>query len=127
MWAEACALVDEAERRHRHFFELLSVPSTVPTWEPPANVFTIDSEVHVLVAVPGARADDIAVHLTSSGLVIEATVPPPHFAVGVKLVRLEIPYGRMRRRVELPPGRYALLETHLENGYLFLRLTGSTL
>ena len=27
MWAEACALLDEAERRHRHFFELLAAPS----------------------------------------------------------------------------------------------------
>jgi HSP20 family molecular chaperone IbpA len=127
MWAEACALLDEAESRHRDFFELLAVPSAAPTWEPPANIFTIDSEVHVLVAVPGARAEDIEVQLTQSGLSIEATVPPPRFPVGVKLVRLEIPYGRMRRRVELPPGRYALLETHLENGYLFLRLTGSSL
>jgi HSP20 family molecular chaperone IbpA len=126
MWAEACALLDEAERRHRHFFELLSLPSAAPAWEPPANVFTFESEVHVLVAVPGVRVDDIEVHLSGSGLSIEAKVPPPRFAVGVKVVRLEIPYGRMRRRIDLPLGNYGLLETRLENGYLFLRLAGST-
>ena len=42
-------------------------------------------------------------------------------------MRLEIPYGRMRRRIDLPPGRYALLELRLERGYLYLRLTGSRL
>jgi hypothetical protein len=41
----------------------------------------------------------------------------------VNVVRLEIPYGRMRRRIDLPPGHYALLERQLERGCLFLRLT----
>jgi len=38
-------------------------------------------------------------------------------------VRLEIPYGRMRRRIDLPPGHYALVERQLDRGCLFLRLT----
>jgi hypothetical protein len=38
------------------------------------------------------------------------------------VVRLEIPYGRMRRRVDLPPGHYVLVERRLDRGYLFLRL-----
>jgi hypothetical protein len=40
----------------------------------------------------------------------------------MNVVRLEIPYGRMRRRVELPPGRYVLTERRLEHGCLHLRL-----
>jgi HSP20 family protein len=127
MWAEACALLDEAERRHRHFFDLLAVPAAAPVWEPPANIFSAGAELHVSVALPGARAEDVVVQITSSGLLIETTVPPPTFAAGMQVVRLEIPYGRMRRRIDLPPGRYALHEHRLENGYLFLRLTGSTL
>jgi HSP20 family protein len=122
MWAEACALVDEAERRHRRFFELLAIPSTAPTWEPPANIFSSGAELFVEVALPGARADDVVVQVTSTGLIVETTVPPPSFAAGVTVVRLEIPYGRMRRRIDLPPGHYALLEHRLENGYLFLHL-----
>jgi hypothetical protein len=43
------------------------------------------------------------------------------------VVRLEIPYGRMRRRIELPTGSYSLLELRLDHGYLFLRLMGSSL
>ncbi len=124
MWSEACALLDQAERRHRHFYELLAVPAAAPAWEPPANIFTLDSEVFVEVALPGARAGDVTVTLTPSGLLIEATAPPA-FAAGVNVVRMEIPHGRMRRHVDLPAGRYALRERRMENGCLFLHLTGS--
>jgi HSP20 family molecular chaperone IbpA len=127
MWAEACALLDEAERRHRRFYELLAVPSAAPVWEPPANIFAMGAEVHVMVALPGARSEDVVAQVTPSGLLIEATVAPPAFAAGVEVVRLEIPYGRMRRRIELPPGTYTVLENRLDRGYLFLRLAGSSL
>jgi len=129
MWAEACALLDEAERKHRHFFELLTAPSMAPVWEPPADIFTEGSELQVVVALPGARAEDVAVQLTSSGLQIDTQVPPSTSlssrSPGSRLtvVRLEIPYGRMRRRIDLPSGRYALVERRLERGCLFLRLT----
>lgn len=127
MWAEACALLDEAERRHRRRFDVLAVPAAAPAWEPAVNIFSLGSDLQVEVALPGARAADVVVQITSTGLLIEATVAPPSFAAGVNVVRLEIPYGRMRRRIDLPPGRYALREHRMENGYLFLRLTGSTL
>jgi HSP20 family molecular chaperone IbpA len=122
MWAEACALLDEAERKHRRFFELLAVPSAAPAWEPPADIFADGSELQVVVALPGAHADDVAVQLTATGLQIDTTVAPPILAARVNVVRLEIPYGRMRRRIDLPPGRYALLERRLDRGCLFLRL-----
>jgi HSP20 family molecular chaperone IbpA len=127
MWADACARLEEAERRHRHFFELLAVPSAAPVWEPPANMLSVGRELQVTVALPGARADQVVAQVTSSGLLIEATVPPPAFAPGVEVVRLEIPYGRMRRRIELPPGSFTLLEFSLDEGLLFLRLTGTSL
>jgi HSP20 family molecular chaperone IbpA len=127
MWAEACALLDAAERRQRHFFDLLAPPAAAPAWEPPANIFSSGTELQVEVALPGAREGDIVVQLTAAGLQIETTVPPPTFLAGMHVVRLEIPYGRMRRRIDLPPGRYVLREHRLENGYLYLRLTGSTL
>jgi HSP20 family molecular chaperone IbpA len=127
MWADACALLDEAERRHRRFFDLLAAPAAAPVWEPPVNIFAHAPELHVVVALPGARAEDVVVQITASGLVVETTVPPPAFAAGVDVVRLEIPYGRMRRRIDLPAGRYTLLEHRLDHGYLFLRLMGSNL
>ncbi len=126
MWAEACALLDEAERKHRHFFELLAVPSSTPAWEPPADIFADGAELQVVVALPGARAEEIAVQITATGLLIETTVPPPPLHSRMNVVRLEIPYGRMRRRVDLPPGHYALIERRLDRGCLFLRLTRET-
>jgi HSP20 family protein len=123
MWAEACALLDEAERKHRRFFELLAVPSSHPVWEPPADIFADGSEFRVVVALPGARVDEVVVQITASGLQIETLVPPPSLSAHMNVVRLEIPYGRMRRRIDLPPGRYALVERRLDRGCLFLRLT----
>jgi HSP20 family molecular chaperone IbpA len=126
MWAEACALLDQAERRHRHFYDLLDTRAASPAWEPPANIFSHGADLRVEIALPGALPGDVVVELTHTGLLIEAMVAPPAFAEGVQVVRLEIPYGRMRRRIDLPPGRYALREHRLENGYLHLRLTGTS-
>jgi HSP20 family molecular chaperone IbpA len=127
MWAEACVRLDEAERRHRRFFDLLTLPTAPPVWEPPVNIVALGLEIEVTLALPGARAEDIVAQITPTGLLIETTVPPPAFESRGEVLRLEIPYGRMRRRIELPPGRYALRELRLEHGYLFLRLTGSSL
>ncbi|MGO9933338.1 MAG: Hsp20/alpha crystallin family protein [Steroidobacteraceae bacterium] len=123
MWAEACALLEEAERKHRHFFELLAAPTAAPIWEPPADIFAEGSQLIVIVALPGARADEVTVQITPSGLQIDTTVPPPAMGAAMKVVRLEIPYGRMRRRIELPQGRYVLVERRLDRGCLHLRLT----
>jgi HSP20 family protein len=126
MWADACALLDEAERKHRHFFELLAVPAAPPVWEPPADIFAEGADLHVVLALPGARAEDISVQLTSTGLQIDASVAPPNLGARTKVVRFEIPYGRMRRRIDLPPGHYALVDRRLDHGRLFLRLTRET-
>jgi HSP20 family protein len=123
MWAEACALLEEAERKHRHFFDLLSAPSSRPVWEPPTDIFTDGNEVRVVVALPGARAEDVAVQITPTGLQVETAVPPPAVSAALNVVRMEIPYGRMRRRIELPPGRYVLTERRLDRGCLHLSLT----
>jgi HSP20 family protein len=122
MWAEACALLEEAERKHRRFFDLIS-SSSRPVWEPPADIFADGTHMHVVVALPGARAEDVAVQITPTGLQIETNVSAPAVSAALSVVRMEIPYGRMRRRIELPPGRYALTERRLNHGCLHLRLT----
>ncbi len=78
------------------------------------------------MALPGVRAENVQVQITASGLQVDAIAPPQAFGAGSDVVRLEIPYGRMRRRVDLPPGRYALTERRLEFGCLHLRLTEAT-
>jgi HSP20 family protein len=123
MWAEACALLEQAERKHRQFFELLSAPSSHPVWEPPADIFADGVQLKVVVALPGARAEEVSVQITATGLQIDTIVPPPGGDAAMNIVRLEIPYGRMRRRIDLPPGRYALVERRLDHGCLHLHLT----
>ena len=116
-------MLDEAERKHRHFFELLSGPPARPVWEPPSDIFADGAEVQVVVALPGARAEEVVVQITATGLHIETVVPPPALGARMNVIRLEIPYGRMRRRIDLPPGHYALVERRLDRGCLYLRLT----
>jgi HSP20 family protein len=123
MWAEACALIEQAERKHRHFFDLIAAPASRPMWEPPADIFADGEQVNVVVALPGARAEEVVVQITPTGLQIDTTVAPPAVSAVMNVVRLEIPYGRMRRRIDLPPGRYVLTERRLDNGCLHLRLT----
>ena len=122
MWADAVARLDEAERKHRHFFQLLSAPLERPVWEPPADIFADNGDVDVVIALPGARLDEVTVQFTATGLQVDTVVAPPRVGSRQQVVRLEIPYGRMRRRIDLPPGRYDLLERRLEHGCLYLRL-----
>ena len=123
MWAEACALLDQAERKHRHFFDLIAAPASRPMWEPPADIFADGEQVNVVIALPGARAEEVTVQITPTGLQIDTTVAPPAVSAVMSVVRMEIPYGRMRRRIDLPPGSYVLTERRLDNGCLHLRLT----
>jgi HSP20 family molecular chaperone IbpA len=124
MWSRACALIDEAERRHRRFFELLAARSQQPAWEPPIDMFVLEGELQVLVALPGVPAEAIDVQLSSAGLVIRASSQLPPLARRARIVRLEIPYGRIERRIELPPGHHELVGQELRNGCLQIRLRG---
>jgi HSP20 family molecular chaperone IbpA len=124
MWDEASARLAAAERRHRRSSRSEGSPGGEPAWEPPANVVTNGSELHVTMTLPGMRADAITVEVTERALWIEARVAPPSMAADFSVLRLEIPYGRMRRRIELPPGRFLVVERRLNDGCLFLRLMG---
>jgi HSP20 family protein len=124
MWSRACALIDEAERRHRRFFELVTARSQQPAWEPPVDIFVLDRELQVLVALPGVRAEDIEIELTPEGVRLKAASRLPQLAHQARILRLEIPYGRVERRIALPPGRYQLLGQELLDGCLRIRLAG---
>jgi HSP20 family protein len=127
MWSRACALIEQAERRHRRFFELAAMPSQQPAWEPPVDVFVLGRELHVVVALPGVRAEAIETELSSSGLWVRAENHLSRLARQARIVRLEIPYGRIERRIELPPGRYELLGQEYLDGCLRIRLAGDWL
>lgn len=123
MWAEAVALVDQAEQLHRRFFRLLGAPAATPVWEPPTNVFAGQREIWVTVALPGVDARDVVVELVPQGLLVEATVAPPIPSERMRVLRLELPYGRLQKLIELPAGEYTLTGHELRDGCLRLTLT----
>lgn len=124
MWDEALHALERAERRHRHFYGLsVRARSAEPLWEPPVDVFESDSEVLVCIALPGVVPETVVVQLAPAGLLVSAERPLPPELAAMRVRRLEIPYGRFERQIELASGRYALLERHIADGCLTLKLT----
>jgi HSP20 family protein len=122
MWAQACELIEQAERMHRQFFRLASSQRTQAVWEPPVDMFEDEREVIVIVALPGVPADRIHVTTESGLLVIRAESPLP-FAGSRRAVRqLEIPYGYFERSIPLPEARLEAGTRELADGCLILRL-----
>ena len=122
MWAEACELLDRADRLHRQFFQPVRAQARCPTWEPPMDVVETEGELWILVALPGVAAEDLEVAVDQGVVIIAGVRPMPEpFRDGV-VHRLEIPYGRFERRVSLPPGRYETGRRDLIDGCLTLSL-----
>lgn len=102
MWADACALLERAERLHRQFFQLGSAYGSRPVWEPPADIFETEREICIWVALPGVDPDRIEVRLEPGLLLIRGERPIPRAMRDSAVRRLEIPYGRFERCIELP-------------------------
>jgi HSP20 family protein len=101
MWAEACALLERADRLHRQFFEpAFSGPAGV-RWEPPVDIFETPREVLVTVALPGVAPDDVQIGVESNVVIISGVRPLPSMARNAAIRRLEVPYGRFERRILL--------------------------
>lgn len=121
MWAEACQLLEQAERLHRQFFRLGSAgPRT--TWEPPVDVFEDEDQFVIVVALPGVPAQCIDVVIDGNSLVVRAECEMPGLAGGFAIQRLEIPHGYFERRIELPDIRLQLEPPRSADGLLILNL-----
>jgi HSP20 family protein len=123
MWAEACEMLEQAQRLQRQFFGLGHAMHKQPRWEPPVDIVAYEQEVQVTVALPGVAPEHVQVHIEEHGGLSVAALRPMPLNEGTTAVhRLEIPYGRFERRIALPGGRYQLLEQACTNGCLRLRL-----
>jgi HSP20 family protein len=122
MWERAWDMIERAERLQRHLFEVKRSPYSRPTWEPPADIFATESQVWILVALPGVEPERVRVRLDQGLLSVtgERSLPPECRSASVH--RLEIPLGRFERHVKLPEGRYEVLQQELRNGCLLLSL-----
>lgn len=122
MWAQACELIEQAERMHRQFFRLTTSARAEASWEPPVDVFEDAGELVIVVALPGVPADRIEVTSEPGALIVRAESPVP-FAGSHRAVRqLEIPYGYFERRIALPEVPLEAGSRELAHGCLILRL-----
>jgi HSP20 family protein len=123
MWAEACEMLERAQRLQRQFFRFGHAVEAQPRWEPPVDIVAYEPEVQVTVALPGVSPERVQVRVKNGALSIAAVRTPPLNAQTTAVHRLEIPYGRFERQIALPAGRYELMEQAFTNGCLVLRLT----
>jgi HSP20 family molecular chaperone IbpA len=122
MWAQACALLEEAERMHRQFFRLSASGLTPAAWEPPVDVFEDEREFIVVVALPGVPIERIEINYESDMLVVRADRGISFAGSSRTLHRLEIPYGAFERRIQVPNARLEAGTSEHVDGCLILRL-----
>jgi HSP20 family protein len=122
MWAEACQMLEQAERLHRQFFRLRAPRGARTAWEPPVNVFEDEESYTIIVALPGVAPECIEVLLDSSSIVVRASCDLPFGASARAIRRLEIPYGYFERRIQLPAMHFEVTRRDVANGCLTLQL-----
>ena len=120
MWSDALEMLERAERMQRGFFE--PGGRSVRGWQPPADIYETAEHVWVVVALPGVTAEGLQVILRANGLDIRGARPLPVEAQRGSIHRLELPYGRFQRRLELPSYVYELEGQRLADGCLYLKL-----
>jgi HSP20 family molecular chaperone IbpA len=122
MWAEACQMLEQAERMHRQFFRLGTPAGARAAWEPPVDVFEDEDKIMIVVALPGAEPERVEVIMEARSLVIRAERRLPAEDQSMAIRRLEIPHGYFERRIALPSGQLAPGHREWLNGCLVLYL-----
>ena len=101
MWSEALSVLERADRLHRQFFTP-PVTHLAPAWEPPVDVIEAGDELRVQIALPGVSPDSITIGIDPGGITVSALRAFPCRDSGAHIHRVEIPYGRFERRIQLP-------------------------
>jgi HSP20 family molecular chaperone IbpA len=117
---DALEMLRAADRMHRQFFTL-ALGRAGPCWEPPVDIVEDANALVVCVALPGVAAQDVEVRTDGTRLSVVG-LRPLTGSRNASVHRLEIPYGRFERTIELPPGRYDLGKRELIDGCLLLSL-----
>jgi HSP20 family protein len=122
MWAEACQMLDQAERLQRQFFRLDFPRGARAAWQPPVDVFEDEREFVVVVALPGVSPDNADAKIDGRTLLIRATRQVSLQDRDCSIERLEIPYGYFERRLVLPQIRLELDSQQWSDGCLVLTI-----
>jgi HSP20 family protein len=69
-------------------------------WTPPTDVYETEDAIHVTMAIPGIRAEDMSVHFEHDTLVVRG-VRRAHCADSRHYHKMEIPAGAFSRRMRI--------------------------
>ncbi len=122
MWAQACELLDRADRMQRQFVRYVGPGTDAAVWEPPVDIQETSEGLQFVFALPGVNPDHIEIGLEPSALTVSASRPARLGGPGSIVRRLEIPHGRFFRRISLSGARLRIGETRYINGCLEIRL-----
>jgi len=120
MWIEAFERINQADRLHRQFFHAGPAHSRRPIWQPPVDLIETANEYIIYVALPGIDPAQLQVVIEGAVVVISGERPMPCDDTDALIHRLEIPYGRFERQIELPRAGMAVARREIENGCLLL-------
>ncbi|MEA3178638.1 MAG: hypothetical protein QOI59_2161 [Gammaproteobacteria bacterium] len=128
MWAQACELLDRADRMQRGFVRYVgpsadaAVRADAAVWEPPVDIQETPGGLQFVFALPGVNAEHIEVSLEPNALTVSAIRPARLGSSDSVIRRMEIPHGRFLRRIALAGARLRLGDTRYVNGCLEVRL-----
>lgn len=100
-----------------------TTPSTAAGhWAPAIDVFETESELLILVELPGVKQEDLQVQVEASDLILSGDRPYVEPA-GTRAQRIERTYGSFRRVFQLPMNvNRDQIRASLKDGVLTLRL-----
>lgn len=117
LWAEALIVLARTTAPH-----VVAFRPTLSGWEPPVDVVETQSELVVIVALPGVGRGDIEIALEGGSLLVCGTRRSSTLHPSSRIHRMELPYGDFERRLPLPQGRYCLAGNSYIDGCLTLTL-----
>ncbi len=121
MWAEACEILDRANRIQRQFFRPAVINVAQVTWEPPIDVYESNIDFKIHIALPGVVPEQLKVKL-EDGLLCVYGYRPLLAESDSHIRRLEIPYGRFERQIELACETVEIDTFEFVNGCLLISL-----
>jgi HSP20 family protein len=122
MWAQACELVDRADRMQRQFVRYVGPGADAAVWEPPVDIQETSDGLHFVFALPGVDPEQINIRLEPNALTVSAVRTLRLGSSDCVIRRLEVPHGRFVRRISLAGARLRLGESRYLNGCLEVRL-----
>jgi HSP20 family molecular chaperone IbpA len=122
MWAQACEVMDRADRMQRQFVRYVGPSADAPVWEPPVDIQENQQGLQFVFALPGVHPERIEVVLEPNALTVSAVRSARLGSPDSVVRRMEIPHGRFVRRIALHGARLRLGESRYLNGCLEVRL-----